>query len=81
MTPERSLDIQFQYVTDADGVRRAVEELRREGTLGFDTETTEIDPYKGRLRLVQLSTGRSTYVFDVYKLGDDSRTSAELAPL
>ena len=81
MTPERSLDIQFQYVTDADGVRRAVEELRREGTLGFDTETTELDPYKGKLRLVQLSTGRSTYVFDVYKLGEDSRTSAELAPL
>jgi DNA polymerase I-like protein with 3'-5' exonuclease and polymerase domains len=81
MTPERSLDIQFQYVTEGDAAARAVEDLRREGTLGFDTETTELDPYKGRLRLVQLSTGRSTYVFDVYKLGEDSRTSAELAPL
>ncbi|MEQ1763902.1 MAG: DNA polymerase [Pyrinomonadaceae bacterium] len=81
MTPERSLDIQFQYVTEGDVVARAVEDLRREGTLGFDTETTDLDPYKGRLRLVQLSTGRSTYVFDVYKLGEDSRTSVELAPL
>ncbi len=81
MTPERSLDIQFQYVTEGDAAARAVEDLRREGILGFDTETTELDPYKGRLRLVQLSTGRSTYVFDVYKLGEDSRTSAELAPL
>lgn len=75
------MDIQFQYVKDADGVKRAVEELRRVGTLGFDTETTELDPYKGKLRLVQLSTGRSTYVFDVYKLGNDSRTSPALAPL
>ncbi|HEX6279542.1 MAG TPA: DNA polymerase [Pyrinomonadaceae bacterium] len=76
------MDIQFQYIVDADSARRAVEELRRVGTLGFDTETTEIDPFKGKLRLVQLSTGRSTYVFDVYKLGaDDPRTSGQLAPL
>jgi DNA polymerase-1 len=82
MTPERSLNIQFQYVTDRESASRAVEELRRVGTLGFDTETTELDPYKGRLRLVQLSTGRSTYVFDVYRLGgDDARADQGLAPL
>ena len=81
MTPERSLEIQFQYVTDADGVARAVEQLGREGRLGFDTETTELDPHKGRLRLVQLSDGRNTYVFDVFKFGDDARAAAGLAPL
>lgn len=80
MTPERSLNIYFQYVTDADGVRRAVEELRRETQLGFDTETTELDPYKGVLRLVQLSTGRNTYVFDVRPFGN-TRESEGLAPL
>lgn len=80
MTPERSLNIYFQYVTDADGVRRAVEELRRETQLGFDTETTELDPYKGVLRLVQLSTGRNTYVFDVRPFGN-TRASEGLAPL
>lgn len=80
MTPERSLNIYFQYVTDADGVRRAVEELRRETQLGFDTETTELDPYKGVLRLVQLSTGRNTYVFDVRPFGN-TRESEGVAPL
>ena len=50
MTPERSLDIYFQYVTDADGVKKAVDELRRSNQLGFDTETTELDPYKGKLK-------------------------------
>lgn len=80
MTPERSLNVYFQYVTDAAGVSRAVEELRREKRLGFDTETTELDPYKGRLRLVQLSTGRTTFVFDLYSFGD-SRTVADLKPL
>ena len=75
------MEIQFQYVTEADAAARAVEELRREGTLGFDTETTELDPYKGRLRLVQLSTGRNTYVFDVFKFGEDGRAAQALEPL
>lgn len=80
MTPERGLEIQFQYVRDADGVARAVEQLAREPRLGFDTETTELDPYAGRLRLVQLSDGRNTYVFDVYAFGE-AKSSAGLAPL
>ncbi len=70
MTPERSLDIYFQYITDAEGVKKAVEELRRTSQLGFDTETTELDPYKGKLRLVQLSTGRDTFVFDIKRFAD-----------
>ncbi len=80
MTPERSLDIYFQYVTDADGVKNAVAELRRADRLGFDTETTELDPYKGNLRLVQLSTGRETFVFDL-KAFADQREDPALAPL
>lgn len=74
------MEIQFQYVQDADGVARAAEQLGRESHLGFDTETTELDPYKGRLRLVQLSDGRNTYVFDLFRFGD-ARTGAALAPL
>ena len=74
------MEIQFQYIQDADGVARAVEQLGREARLGFDTETTELDPYKGKLRLVQLSDGRNTYVFDVFRFGDP-RSDAGLAPL
>jgi DNA polymerase-1 len=82
MTPERSLDIQFQYVTERTSAARAVEDLRRVGSLGFDTETTELDPYKGNLRLLQLSTGRNTYVFDVFRLGgSDPHANEALAPL
>ena len=80
MTPERSLDIYFQYITDAEGVKKAVEELRRTSQLGFDTETTELDPYKGKLRLVQLSTGRDTFVFDIKRFADQ-RENPSLTPL
>lgn len=80
MTPERSLEVYFQYVTDAAGVERSIEELGREKRLGFDTETTELDPYKGKLRLVQISSGRTTYVFDLFAFGDP-KTAEGLEPL
>lgn len=80
MTPERSLDIQFQYITDADGAERAVKDLSSATSLGFDTETTELDPYKGRLRLIQLSNGKSTYVFDMFAFGNAAENQ-DLAPL
>lgn len=58
----------------------AVDELRRATQLGFDTETTELDPYKGKLRLVQLSTGRDTFVFDLKPFAN-LRENPDLTPL
>ncbi len=65
MATSASPDIYFELVRDAEGVRTACEELAREPVLGLDTETNELDPYRGDLRLVQLSSGRRTFVFDV----------------
>lgn len=80
MTPERVLDISFQYVTDGEALRRAVQELSRESAVGFDTETTELDPYKGELRLVQLSNGKDTYVIDLRRF-ENASASESVAPL
>lgn len=80
MTPERSPSINFQYINDPEGFRRACGEILREPYLGFDTETTEIDPYHGNLRLIQLSTGRTTYVFDLLKF-TDLKSDPVLEPL
>ena len=54
------MEIYFQLITDAETLRKACEDLRNEEVLGFDTETTELDPYEGNIRLVQLSTGKDT---------------------
>jgi DNA polymerase-1 len=77
------MEIYFQLVNDADGLKKAVEELKNEPFLGFDVETTELDPYKGDLRLVQLSNGRNTKVIDLKPFAErgDLATSEELAPL
>ncbi len=77
------MEIYFQLINDAEGVRNACRELADERLLGFDTETTELDPYRGDLRLVQFSTGRSTYVFDLKHFGSSGslRSNPDLAPL
>ena len=77
------MEVYFQLVRDAEGVRKACSELAGEKYIGFDTETTELDPYKGDLRLVQLSTGRNTQVIDLKPFAEngDLSTNPDLAPL
>ncbi|MGH9946093.1 MAG: DNA polymerase [Pyrinomonadaceae bacterium] len=77
------MDIYFELVRDGEGVRVACEELGREAFLGLDTETTELDPYKGDIRLVQLSNGRKTFVFDMLPFRENGglRENGDLAPL
>jgi DNA polymerase-1 len=77
------MEIYFQLINDAETLRRVCEELKAEDFLGFDTETTALDPYDGTIRLVQLSTGRDTKVIDLkpFAARGDLRTSEELAPL
>ena len=77
------MEVYFQLITDAETLKKACEDLQKEDYLGFDTETTALDPYDGTLRLVQLSTGRDTKVIDLKPFGErgDLKTSAELAPL
>jgi DNA polymerase I len=36
--------------------------------IGIDTETTGLDPYNGRVRLLQLSTAEANYVIDLFRI-------------
>ncbi len=77
------MEVYFQLVTDAERLKAAVADLRKSDLLGFDTETTELDPYKGELRLVQISDGKNTQVIDLRHFGSngDLKTNPDLAPL
>jgi DNA polymerase-1 len=77
------MDLNFELVRDAAGVKTACENLAREPFLGLDTETTELDPYKGDMRLVQMSSGRQTYVFDMlpFRINGGLSENADLEPL
>src|SRR5947208_2930327 len=71
------MEIYFRLIRDADTLGEACRELSAESVLGFDTETTELDPYKGELRLVQLGGRKSTVVVDLRAFPD----RADLEPL
>ena len=77
------MEIYFQLISDAGSLKTACDELKNAPFLGFDVETTDLDPYRGDLRLLQLSDGKNTKVIDLKPFKDrgDLRTSAELGPL
>ncbi len=77
------MEVYFQLINDAAGIKKIFGELSAEEFLGFDTETTDLDPYQGNIRLVQFSNGKNTYVIDLKPFADrgDLRTMDELAPL
>ena len=77
------METRYKVITTPAALRAAVEELSKYPVIGFDTETTSLDPYQGRVRLVQLSTPEGfTYVFDLDSFRSNDMHGAEsLEPL
>src|SRR3954468_2348336 len=77
-------EINYILIDDASEVAAACERLSRYAEVGFDTETTSLSPFDGRLRLVQLAApGEPVLVFDLFALapsGDAAHTPV-LEPL
>jgi len=72
----------YQVIKTAEELRAAVESLSSHVAIGLDTETTDLDPYLGRLRLIQLATPDSVYIVDLNRFADgDMKQSEALAPL
>ena len=72
----------YELIKTSDELRKAIEILATQPVVGLDTETTELDPYTSRLRLVQLATTDRVYIvdFDHFVNGDATKSDA-LAPL
>lgn len=72
----------YQVIKTADALRKAIESISAHQVIGLDTETTELDPYVGRLRLVQLATPSGVHIIDLDAFGGGNlRNSSELTPL
>ncbi len=50
------MEVYYQLITNASDLRQVCEEFSKFQAIGLDTETTELDPYKGELRLIQLAS-------------------------
>src|SRR6185436_8616173 len=79
------MNTNYQLIRTEEQLRKAVESLTAYQAVGLDTETTELDPYVGRLRLIQLATPSGVYIIDVDAFGDRSngnlRETNALTPL
>jgi DNA polymerase I len=76
------MDTSYKLINTQDELRRVVEELSVYPVIGFDSETTDLDPYSGRLRLMQLAASDGVRIIDLDRFanGDLKKTDA-LAPL
>ena len=72
----------YQLIKNADELRKAIETLATQPVVGLDTETTDLDPFTSRLRLIQLATPDRVFIvdFDHFANGDSAKSEA-LAPL
>lgn len=76
------MNTQYQLITTGEQLTRAIEELSKHHAVGLDTETTELDPYIGRLRLIQLATPNGVYIIDVNAFASgDTKNDERLSPL
>jgi DNA polymerase I-like protein with 3'-5' exonuclease and polymerase domains len=79
------MNTNYQLIKTEEQLRQTVESLSAYQAIGLDTETTELDPYLGRLRLIQLATPSGVHIIDLDAFGDYSngnlRESKALAPL
>jgi DNA polymerase I len=76
------MDTRYQLITNAEELRRATDELSSKHAIGLDTETTDLDPYVARLRLIQLASPDGVCIIDLNRFADSDLTHGEaLAPL
>ncbi|HEX8494122.1 MAG TPA: DNA polymerase [Pyrinomonadaceae bacterium] len=72
----------YKLIKTAEELSVATAELSKLPAIGFDTETTDLDPYRGRLRLLQLAAPDGVRIIDLNIFADaDLKQSAALAPL
>src|SRR5689334_25230844 len=72
----------YEVVKTLHDLNQAIETLANQPVVGLDTETTDLDPYTSRLRLIQLASTDRVYIvdFDHFANGDSTKSEA-LAPL
>jgi DNA polymerase-1 len=62
--------INYKSLQTNQALKQACEHLATQEWIGLDIETTELDPFDGELRLIQLSDKTDTYVIDLRQIGD-----------
>ncbi len=73
--------MKYHVIKTEEALRKAIESVSAHQVIGLDTETTELDPYQGRLRLIQLATPDGVHIVDLDAFGGDLQNASALTPL
>jgi DNA polymerase I-like protein with 3'-5' exonuclease and polymerase domains len=68
--------VSYKLITGVEDLTRAANDLRSAPVIGFDTETTGLDPHTSKLRLIQLAAPQASYVIDCFRF-----TTEQLKPV
>jgi DNA polymerase I-like protein with 3'-5' exonuclease and polymerase domains len=68
----------YQIIRTEAGLRAAVESLSQQAAIGLDTETTDLDPYNARLRLIQLAAPEGVRIIDLDAFAHGNSTRNEV---
>ena len=72
----------YEVIKTPPDLRHAIDTLSNQSALGLDTETTDLDPYTSRLRLIQLAAPDKVFIIDLDAFRNGSLSESEtLAPL
>lgn len=58
----------FKLIRTQQALEEALEAISRYQVIGVDTETTSLDPLKGKVRLLQIATPGQSFVVDLFQL-------------
>ena len=72
----------YEVIKTPQELARAIDILSSQPALGLDTETTDLDPFTSRLRLIQLAAPDKVFIVDLNAFGrNDLSEREDLAPL
>jgi DNA polymerase I-like protein with 3'-5' exonuclease and polymerase domains len=60
--------VPYTLIKTKAALERAVDRLAQHRILGVDTETTGLDPFQCKIRLLQVATPDETFVFDLFSV-------------
>jgi DNA polymerase I-like protein with 3'-5' exonuclease and polymerase domains len=58
---------EYELIVSADALGRVANDVANAGVVGLDLETTALKPHHGKIRLMQINTGKNTYVIDLFQ--------------
>ena len=72
------MEVYYQLVATADDLHHICEEFSKLQAVGLDCETTDLDPYKGELRLIQLAAAADNIKLIDLRNFPDPKTNPDL---